>query len=461
MNKEQRKKAGFKRITAYCVAESFKMKLLTGFLKREHNVAPRVFDEALYVMYHLPLLPGYGPNANVRSSAVVQTNDVLARLSEAEEIGYQGSYFTNQQHGHREDGYITSSPVERRSVPESSSVPLVSDSDAYSQTDAEDPEPVISPISDPEQPRTPFVMPIPSISPSHPPPLPTSTTYPSISPTTPFSASYQENAEVIFFEFGVVVFFGLSEVQEKSILEDLENNRIMQRRIPEAHWEIEECHFAYDMGIKAPRVYNDFFTLKSHSHLLKLSISHALAQSTLLARFESTTAQILSSPHTLSIPTQLAKSGSIHLPRREALKLTGKLFKLRLDINLVSNVLDVPELFWDEASLKELYDAVRDYFEIGVRVEALNERLGVASGFLEAIHDHLNNSAMERITWIVIWLIVVAILVELGEVVARLIVHATMGSEGEPVAAGMLPRIPLDKEDVLRTLDRMVLTGSL
>jgi len=39
-------------------------------------------------------------------------------------------------------------------------------------------------------------------------------------------------------------------------------------------------------------------------------------------------------------------------------------------------------------------------------------------------------------------------------------VHATMGSEGEAVAAGMLPRIPLDKEDVLRTLDRMVLTGS-
>lgn len=49
MNKEQRKKAGFKRITAYCVAESFKMKLLASFLRREHNVTPRVFDDALYV----------------------------------------------------------------------------------------------------------------------------------------------------------------------------------------------------------------------------------------------------------------------------------------------------------------------------------------------------------------------------------------------------------------------------
>jgi uncharacterized Rmd1/YagE family protein len=54
MSKEQRKKAGFKRITAYCVAEAFKMKILAPFLKREHNVLPRVFDEALYVVcsYH-------------------------------------------------------------------------------------------------------------------------------------------------------------------------------------------------------------------------------------------------------------------------------------------------------------------------------------------------------------------------------------------------------------------------
>lgn len=50
MTKEQRKQAGFRRITAYCVAESFKMKLLASFLKREHNVSPRIFDEALYAV---------------------------------------------------------------------------------------------------------------------------------------------------------------------------------------------------------------------------------------------------------------------------------------------------------------------------------------------------------------------------------------------------------------------------
>lgn len=50
MNKEERKKAGFKRLTAYCVAQSFNMKLLASFLRREHNVVPRVFDDALYTV---------------------------------------------------------------------------------------------------------------------------------------------------------------------------------------------------------------------------------------------------------------------------------------------------------------------------------------------------------------------------------------------------------------------------
>jgi uncharacterized Rmd1/YagE family protein len=56
MSKEQRKKAGFKRITAYCVAEAFRMKLLASFLHREHNVLPRVFDEALYVVSYAQLV---------------------------------------------------------------------------------------------------------------------------------------------------------------------------------------------------------------------------------------------------------------------------------------------------------------------------------------------------------------------------------------------------------------------
>ncbi|KAF8917058.1 hypothetical protein CPB85DRAFT_1431672 [Mucidula mucida] len=424
MNKEQRHRAGFKRLTAYCVAESFQMKLLASFLKREHNVSPRVFDEALYAMYHLPLLPGYGPNSNIRSSAPSHAdagNAILSRLSEAEENGYQGTYFTgaNDDTTHH-DGYISSSPVTTRTFSARNTYEPETPSEAEATTAVSDAEP--EEISSPRITRRQTTASVP-----------------------------EDVAEVVFFEYGVVVFFGLNEGQERGVLDDLENANILMRKISDEDWEVEECHYTHDPYISYPRIYNDFFTLKSRSHLLKISIAHALAQSTLLAHYETNAQRVLSSPMTLSIPKQLAESGALQLKRHEALKLTGRLFKLRRDVNLVSNVLDVPELFWSEASLKELYDAVREYMELKGRVQVLNDKLGVASDFLDAIHDHLNNSAMERITWIVIWLIVVAILVELGEVLARLVVHATMGAK-KPIMTAIAA---VSRDDVLSTLDRM------
>ncbi|KAH0581415.1 hypothetical protein H2248_012497 [Termitomyces sp. 'cryptogamus'] len=427
MTKEQREEAGFKRLTAYCVAESFKTKLLASFLKREHNVTPRVFDEALYVMYHLPLLPGYGPDTNIRSSAPAKASNeksILAGLSEAEEDGYQGTYFNTRtpRPSNSHEGYIYSSPVEPG--------PVLSDMTELLPSEAESEQELLytslSEAESPVQRKVHWQSP-------------------------PRSQSEEDVAEAVFFEYGVVVFFGLHERQECDILEDIARAGVVRRPLEEDQWEVEQCHFAHDPHIAYPRIYNDFFTLKSRSHLLKLSIAHALAQSTLLARYETIAQEVLSSQLARSIPSQLAVSGELQLRRRNALKLTGRLFKLRRDVNLVSNVLDVPELFWSEASLGQLYEAVREYMEIKGRVQVLNEKLGVASDFLDAIHDHLNNNEMNRITWVVIWLIVIAVVVELGEIIARLVAHDTLREAPRPTAS-----TPLAKEAVLRVLDRMM-----
>ncbi|KAH6918036.1 YagE family protein [Coprinopsis sp. MPI-PUGE-AT-0042] len=588
MTKEERKKAGHKRITAYCVAEGLKMKQLTGFLKREHNVTPRVFDEAVYVVYQLPLLPGYGPNINVRSSAHTGPetdkpgkSQLLSTLQEAEEDGYNDTYFPQPVPGLEEpprlqrshssshmvsesepipvepmpglvhaasveevrggDGYMTSgsfpdhsampehlergygaygsfqpsydpypsslesSPVTLRDthIPERYSEAQVADvvfptpflqraesSDAEPQTpgmdsgvETDDPGAYTDPGVYGEYPwdpkstlarndsqdtevsqsendmaksaRTEYTNKTiqrlqegssgsdvttkgaagqttneTSVNVVETNPAATASELSLASETFgPISAyreqldheherqvvqdaqaEYEEQreerrkleyeralererqrerereldniGEVVFFDYGVIVFFGLDERGERDVLEDISKAGGMKRSIKEDEWEIEECHFTHDSQITYPRIYNDFFTLKSRSHLLKLSIAHALAQSTLLARYESLAGHTLTSPIALSIPRQMAESGSLQLRRNEALKLTGRLFKLRRDVNLVSNVLDVPELFWDEASLKELYDAVRDYMEIDPRVENLNEKLVVASDFV-------------------------------------------------------------------------------
>lgn len=53
MSKEERQKTGYSRMTAYSLAEGIRTKQLSAFLKREHAVLPRVFDEAIYVVRKL------------------------------------------------------------------------------------------------------------------------------------------------------------------------------------------------------------------------------------------------------------------------------------------------------------------------------------------------------------------------------------------------------------------------
>lgn len=190
-------------------------------------------------MYHLPLLPGYGPNTNLRSSApapVTQGSSYLAALSEAEENGYQGSYFTQparRSSVYTRDGYISStSPVEARKIHSTSrpQEPLlrlgsdtnsedVGDTTMLSETEAwtDGESATNSKTRGPQK----------------------TTVAPSVS-----EPSVDDVAEIVFFDYGVVVFFGLTEQQEKDVLEDIENAGIMKRKVNEGDWEVEECHFA-------------------------------------------------------------------------------------------------------------------------------------------------------------------------------------------------------------------------
>ena len=51
------------------------------------------------------------------------------------------------------------------------------------------------------------------------------------------------------------------------------------------------------------------------------------------------------------------------------------------------------------------------YLEISQRAKLLNERCKIISDLLDMLREDIGNSNMTRITWIIIWLIVVAVFV--------------------------------------------------
>ncbi|EEB87190.1 hypothetical protein MPER_15561, partial [Moniliophthora perniciosa FA553] len=131
---------------------------------------------------------------------------------------------------------MTSSPTETRGLgPPTPATPFTyasaSETEQYTSASETDVEAARSPSLVYEE-VTPLIDPSPSVP----------TTYPPQRPDPPHLPD-DGNAEVVFFEYGVVVCFGLTEDQEKSILEDVDNAGVMKRKIPEGDWEIEECHF--------------------------------------------------------------------------------------------------------------------------------------------------------------------------------------------------------------------------
>jgi len=158
-------------------------------------------------------------------------------------------------------------------------------------------------------------------------------------PTNHLAPDAKQFAEMFVFSYGVVVFWNFTEQQEKNILADLafaENESgvsLVTRPLEQNDFETEEFHFEYNAKIKRPRIFNDMITLLPRSdHMVKLTISHAIAQSTKLCFFEERMSEtMLNAQH---VPKRLALTGDLSMTRTEILKILGRLFKSRVDINL-------------------------------------------------------------------------------------------------------------------------------
>ncbi|KAG0760275.1 hypothetical protein G6F24_008441 [Rhizopus arrhizus] len=213
--------------------------------------------------------------------------------------------------------------------------------------------------------------------------------------------------EMFLFDYGVVVFWGMTLEEELKILKELEP--FEEEKLEMNDVETEEFRYYYN-EYHQPRIYNDIITLRHPSnYLVKLTISHAIAQSVKMTLFERLIDDTIND--TKYIPQVMAENGTIQMSRTAITKKIGQLFIMRINVNLVSNILDTPEIFWSEPALEPLYSAIRSYLEISQRVELLNQRVEVISDLLEMLKDHLNSSHGEHLEWIVIWLIAMEILV--------------------------------------------------
>ncbi|GAM90749.1 hypothetical protein ANO11243_087940 [Dothideomycetidae sp. 11243] len=415
------------RVTAYCTAQSVRLRATADFIRDQHGAKTKLYDDCLYCVYQLPLLGG-SDGFRIRSSPVLKNpggRSVLDEQIEANENRayregwrYESAEYSvigNEEHGesHQED-------TRERRDPDGNAMEDT-DNRRNSSTGSLD--------------------------------------FPS--PRASIASDATAIAELFIYSYGVAVFWNFTEHQEKDVLADLtfssgtipsgniEGFRKTYNGLPKialltkplSHddFETEEFHFEYNNAIEKPRIFNDMITLRTSDHMIKLAMSHAIAQSTKLSFFEERMARTMNEAQ--YVPRKLALEGRLGMNRTQVVSLVGKLFEGRVDVNLSSNMLDTPNFFWDsEPMLHPLYQAVREYLEINPRVQVLNERCRVFLDLAEILSDSIADTKMTKITWIIIVLIVVSILVTCSEVILRFgILSAGKGKEGGESRAAITP----------------------
>lgn len=276
------------RVTAYGTAASYKLRATAEFLRSTHGGRTKLYDDCLYIIYQLPLLPGK-EGYRIRSSPVMISPGGKSLLDEEiERIERRERHVDYYDEAHGFEGVSHSpSPVDTNRDHDSGHV---------------------------ENGRR------------------------SSSPPPTAGAASLSIAEMFVFSYGVVVFWNFTERQEKDILGDLtfaeEETAISlaKGRLMESDFETEEFHFEYNPKISRPRVLSDMFTLRSHDHMIKLAISHAIAQSTKLSHFEERMERTMAEAQ--DAPRTLALTGSLGMKREDVVKILGRLFTSRVEINL-------------------------------------------------------------------------------------------------------------------------------
>ena len=277
------------RVTAYCTAQAYKMKSTAAFVKDTHNARTKLYDDCLYCVYHLPLLPA-SEGYRVRSSPALKSPGGKSVLDEEIE--------RNEARHHHEGYFGDEETYYVRDDDQASDESPNFLSHTNSNRNRRD--------SDSQPGRVP----------------PSALTF----------------GEMFVFSYGVVVFWNFTEKQEKDILADLTFSfnhtgiQIATRPLTESDFETEEFHFEYNPEIPRPRVYNDMITLKSGDHMIKLAMSHAIAQSTKLSLFEEGMSRTMLAAQ--YVPKRLALTGKLGMRRTDVVKMIGQLFTSRVDVNL-------------------------------------------------------------------------------------------------------------------------------
>lgn len=174
-----------------------------------------------------------------------------------------------------------------------------------------------------------------------------------------------------------------------------------------------EFKYTIDSNRKQATFKNDAIYLSDFSDPAQLlAFSYGLAQSVKLLLFEEIIDSLVHRTQTL--PDELARDGKIQLSQRDLKRLIGELLAARYSVNLISDILDTPEYFWQHPELENLHLECAREVELRQRARILDTRTQVIKDALDILNNELSSSSSDRVERAILFLIAVEVSLEIA-----------------------------------------------
>ena len=209
----------------------------------------------------------------------------------------------------------------------------------------------------------------------------------------------------MLFRYGAAVLFGVSPEDERALLEDL------TIREPLARPETEMVELRID-GDRAggPRIDEGVIYVPDENLERLQLIAETLAKSVVLAHYENTIAAVFDRIEPLA--QNLSERGRGGNYRELLEHIGGALLSEQRMVGRVE-VLEKPEVLWDNAELERFYPRLDREYELRDRAVALERKLDLISRTARTAFDLVQQRSYLRVEWYIVALIVVEILLTL------------------------------------------------
>ncbi|KAG0441440.1 Sporulation protein RMD1 [Dictyocoela muelleri] len=208
-----------------------------------------------------------------------------------------------------------------------------------------------------------------------------------------------EKRDIFFFEYGCVVFWGLTQNQEIEMLQVMEKY-LSKKYSPN---RITKESLKYGIVPDNPMFINDNIYLSSDHYFDKMVISIPIAQSVRLDYYEDYTENITQVVRNL--PMEIMNTSMRTIDKQDIMNILSAMYSIRFELNLITSILDQPELLWYYPQYEPLYSQFRRLLEIKPRVDIINHRVDTIQNILSVLNVNYNVKNSDRYMTIIICLL--------------------------------------------------------